>query len=176
MEYVKRKYPRLKQYDYSLPGYYYVTIHMEKDSGTLSRIIPQPCPERATVQFTEEGCIIQEQLLALERRYDYLKIDKYVIMPTHIHAIIRLLEGTLPRTDIPGIIGAFKSLASIEINKVHNTPGKKRFQRSFYDTVLRSEKAYLECWQYIDGNSDQWIVENTKQNTGGGGKPPPYFD
>ena len=176
MEYVKRKYPRLKQYDYSLPGYYYVTMHMEKDAGTLSRIEPLPFPERAVVQVTKEGCIIQEQLLALEHRYDYVKIDKYVIMPTHIHVIIRLLEGSRPRTDIPGIIGAFKSLASIEINKMQNTPGKKRFQRSFYDAVLRNEKAYQECWKYIDGNPDQWIVEKANPNAGGGGKPPPYID
>lgn len=160
MEYPKRKYPRLKQYDYSLPGYYYVTIHSEQDVESLSKIVQMPLPDRAMVQLTENGRIAEKQLILLENRYDYVRIDKYVIMPTHIHVIIRLLEGAGSRPSIPDIIGAYKSLATVAINKEKRTPGQKRFQRSFYDTVLRDEKMYQECWNYIDGNPDKWIPEN----------------
>ena len=66
----------------------------------------------------------------------------------------------MPRPGVPEIVGAYKSLTTREMNQQMNTPGMKRFQRSFYDTVLRTEKAYQECWQYIDGNPDKWLMES----------------
>lgn len=155
MEYENRKYPRLKQYNYSLPGYYFITIHNERDVPPLSDI-RQDGAERASVHLSKEGIVAQEQLWKLEDRFNYLRVDKYVIMPTHIHIIFRLQDGMLPRSGIPEIVGAYKSLVTREINLKMQTPGMKRFQRSFYDTVLRNEKTYQECWLYIDGNPDRW--------------------
>ena len=154
MEYKNRKYPRLKQYDYSLPGYYYITIHNERDVPFLSVIRQEG--EQAKVYLTAEGAVAQEQLRKLEERFDYLRVDKFVIMPTHVHVIFRLLDGILPRPGIPEIVGAYKSLATREMNQRMKSPGMRRFQKSFYDTVLRNEKAYQECWLYIDGNPDRW--------------------
>lgn len=109
--------------------------------------------------LTTEGRIAQEQLKALEQRYPYVRVDKFVIMPTHIHMILRLLEGSMPRAGIPDIIGAYKSLTTRAINEKRHTPGIQQFQRSFYETVLRTEKAYQECWIYIDGNPAKWAQE-----------------
>ena len=160
MEYANRKYPRLKHYDYRLPGYYYVTIHMSENTQALSSVTQVPEPGCAAIQLTAVGEIAQAQLLELESRYPFVRIDKYVIMPTHIHAIIQLIAGELPRADLPAIVGAYKSLTTIAINKSLHTQGKKWFQRSFYDTVLRNETAYQECWQYIDRNPAKWIETN----------------
>ena len=156
MVYKNRKYPRLKEYNYSLPGYYYVTIHNEGNAPLLSRIEPAGGCSRANVKLTRNGMIAKEQLLLLEQRYGYVRIDKYVIMPTHIHAIIRMQDGQLPRPGLTDIMGAYKSLVTREINMLRNTLGRKQFQRSFYDTVLRSEADYQSCWNYIDGNPDKW--------------------
>ena len=109
--------------------------------------------------MTRIGVIATEQLLLLEQRFPYVKIDKYVIMPTHVHAIIRLYDGVLPRPGLTDIVGAYKSLATRTINRVQNTPGQKQFQRSFYETVIRSEAAYQSCWQYIDGNPGKWGMQ-----------------
>ena len=92
----------------------------------------------------------------LEQRFPYVKIDKYVIMPTHIHVIIRLLDGVMPRQGLTDIVGAYKSLTTREINAERNTPGQRQFQRSFYENVIRNETAYQACWTYIDGNPDKW--------------------
>ena len=159
MEYPNRKYPRLKTYDYSLPGYYYVTIHIETGAPNLSVIRNTIPTERAKVCLTKYGVIAKEQLLALDSRYSNLKVDKYVIMPTQIPAILRLLEtDSLPRPSIPDIVGAYKSLTTREMNSKFNTPGQKQFQRSFYETILRNEQSYQECWLYIDGNPDKWYL------------------
>ena len=156
MEYRNRKYPRLKEYDYSLPGYYYVTIHNEHNAPLLSEVEPGNVRRRATIYLTQNGEIALEQLLLLEQRYPYVKMDKYVIMPTHIHAIIRLLDGEMPRSGLTDIVGAYKSLTTRAINVVQNTPGRRQFQRSFYETVIRNEAAYQSCWKYVDGNPDKW--------------------
>ena len=163
MEHKNRKYPRLKEYNYSLPGYYYVTIHNERNASPLSKIIPGSIHCRATSQLTPIGKIVMEQLLLLEQRYPYVKIDKYVIMPTHIHAIIRLYDGAIPRQGVTGIVGAYKSLATRIINMTRNTPGEKQFQRSFYESVIRNEAAYQSCWKYIDENPDQWGLQKEKE-------------
>ena len=111
------------------------------------------------------GSIIREQLLELENRYPYVKIDKYVIMPTHFHAIIRLTGGPEKpdlRPDLSAVIGAFKSLATRAVNEHMGIRGYRVFQVSFYDTVLRNEQAYRECWRYIDGNPSRWLTAQEK--------------
>ena len=133
-----------------------MTIRNEGNAPLLSRIEPTEGCTRANVKLTRNGMIAKEQLLLLEQRYGYVRIDKYVIMPTHIHAIIRMQDGQLPRPGLTDIMGAYKSLVTREINMLRNTLGRKQFQRSFYDTVLRSEADYQSCWNYIDGNSDKW--------------------
>lgn len=163
MEHKNRKYPRLKEYNYSLPGYYYVTIHKERNASLFSWIQPGDMHHRARVRLTENGMLVMEALLSLESRYDYLLVDKYVIMPTHIHVIFRLIPGMLPRLGLTDIVGAYKSLATRAINGAQNTPGRKQFQRSFYETVIRSEAAYRSCWQYIDENPDKWGIREESE-------------
>ena len=161
MEMKKRKHPRLNFYDYSLPGYYYVTIHTEKNVATLSGVRPAAAPAGAVVRLTRLGEIAEQQLLALEQRYSCVRIDKYVIMPNHIHIIIRITEetaGASPRPTLMDVICAYKSLTTRMYNQLSRTPGRKLFQTSFYETVLRNEKAYQECWRYIDGNPAKWLA------------------
>ena len=161
MDYPKRKHTRLKQYDYSLPGYYYVTIHSAANSPILSTVTQEICPAGAAIHLTAAGEAVQQQLLALQKRYSNLIIDKYVIMPNHLHAIVRLTELP-PGQQGPTLMEAirvFKSLATRLCNQRNNTPGKQIFQTSFYETVLRNEAAYLECWRYIDENPLKWLLE-----------------
>ena len=163
MEQKNRKYPRLKEYNYSLPGYYYVTIHNEHNASLLSKIESGDEHCQTVVRLTRIGIIAAEQLMLLEQRYPYVKIDKYVIMPTHIHAIIRLYDGAMPRPGLTDVIGTYKSLVTRAINLTRNTPGQKQFQRSFYESVIRNEAAYQSCWRYIDGNPGKWGLQEERE-------------
>ena len=160
MELPKRKHTRLKNYDYSLPGYYYVTIHASQGGIRFSEVRRGILPNPAEVKLLEAGLVAQRQLFALQERYPYVKIDQYVIMPTHIHAIICLEGGGSPeaRPSLTDIICAYKSLTARQINQQMRTPGRKVFQTSFYETVLRNKKAYEECWKYIAGNPEKWLL------------------
>ena len=158
MERPQRKYPRLKGYDYSMPGYYYVTIHTKLQGNILSRV-GQGCDPG--VQLTKIGKVADQQLWQLETRFPSVRIDKYVIMPTHIHAIIEF-RGELPegqaRASLMDVVGTYKSLVTRAYNGMMDTPGRKIFQTSFYETVLRTDAAYLECWRYIDENPLKWAL------------------
>lgn len=156
MELPKRKHPRLKEYDYSLPGYYYVTIHTADKGTPLSTVGRGLAP---AVTLTRYGMIAEKELFALEKRFDFLKVDKYVIMPTHIHAILCFSAGASPRPTLTDVIGAYKSITTRRCNQFQNTPGQKLFQASFYETVLRNKQAYQECWRYIEENPQKWALE-----------------
>ena len=157
MEYQSRKHPRLKQYDYSLPGCYFVTIHTLPDVPSLSLVQNGNTNQRACIRLLPPGEIARQQLLELEKRFLHMRLDKYVIMPTHIHAILTLTEGS--EVSLTGVVGAYKSLTTRVLNQLFDTPGRKWFQTSFYETVLRNEKAYQECWRYIDENPDKWSLK-----------------
>lgn len=132
----KRKHPRLKNYDYGSNGYYYVTINTHENHNILSKVGRGLAPAEIKITLSPIGKIAEKQLFDLEKRYSGLKIDKYVIMPNHIHAILILNEptaGASPRPTIPDIICTFKSFTTRICNKQFGTPGRKIFQTSFYD-------------------------------------------
>ena len=163
-KYPKRKHPRLKQYDYSQPGYYYVTIHNEKNAPQLSTVGRGLAPAAAVIKLTSQGKEAQRQLQALEERYQAVSVDKYVIMPNHIHIILRLTgetAGASPRPTLTEIIGTYKLFVTRICNQSDQTPGRKIFQTSFYETILRDENMYQKCWRYIEGNPSKWLEEYT---------------
>ena len=109
----QRKHARLKQYDYSAPGAYYITICTQNRCCLFSQIVERGLAP-AEIQLFEYGRIAQEQLLLLEKRYSNLRICQYVIMPNHIHAIIMLENAAndAPSPSITDIICAYKSLVT----------------------------------------------------------------
>lgn len=161
MAFLHRKHPRLKQYDYSQDGYYYVTIHTAANGKKLSEIIKNPEDGTVWTNLTGTGRIAQEQLFELETRFPFVRVDKYVIMPTHIHVIFAFsgqMAGASPRPTLPEVIGTYKSLTTRISNKRDDTPGAKLFQGSFYESVLRNDADYRARWKYIDENSLKWFL------------------
>ncbi|MBQ4091645.1 MAG: hypothetical protein IJC64_04955, partial [Clostridia bacterium] len=78
----KRKHPRLKNYDYTSTGAYFVTICTHNRRCVLSKIVGRGLApaESIGVEYTKFGKIAERNLLLLEKRYSCLKIDRYVIM------------------------------------------------------------------------------------------------
>ena len=92
MELPKRKHVRLKNYDYNTPGYYFVTICTAQKEKILCDIVGTGLPDGPQVQLTEYGEIAQEQLRRMENFYFDIVLEKYVIMPNHIHLLIHSLD------------------------------------------------------------------------------------
>ena len=154
-----RKHPRLNNYDYSAVGAYFITICTDKRRCILSRIVGRGLApaENYTVELTSFGKIAEKQLLSLRERYPHLVIDRYVIMPNHIHIVLGLnneAAGASPRPTIMDIVCAYKSLTTIECRK-HGFD-EKLFQTSFFEHIIRNEKDYDEIIKYIGENPYYW--------------------
>ena len=152
----KRKANRLSNFDYSQSGYYFITICTHNRNKILSKIIVgqglAPAEKIAKTELTAYGKIANQELLNLQKRYVNIKIDKYIIMPDHIHAIIVIKQtaGASPRPTLSNVVCAFKSMVT---RKCHSlTPKIQIWQTSFYDHVIRGENDYSELWKYIDNN------------------------
>ena len=152
MDLPKRKLPRLSGFDYSSENYYSITI------CTHNRKCLFGMPDK----LTRFGRIAQEHILDIENHYDDIRIDRYVIMPNHIHAIVVIgcnpeAERSRPFPTLETIIGQYKSGVSREIHKI--SPGLKIWQKSYFDKIVRNETAYLEVCRYIDENPLKWILD-----------------
>ena len=154
----KRKHPRLKCYDYGTAGAYFVTICTHNRKCLLSRIVGRGLAP-AEIQYTAYGQIAEDQLILLEKRYPSLKIDQFVIMPNHIHAILFLEEAVEvnPRPTLSDIVCAYKSLTTRQCKKVQ--PIDKLFQTSFYEHIIRGCEDYEEIEAYIVNNPKQWELD-----------------
>ncbi len=133
-----------------------MTICTQNRKQILSHIVGQGLAP-AENQLSDYGKIAEQQLLDLENRYTCVKIDKYVIMPNHIHAIIIIKNktaGASPCPTLSDIVCTFKSITTRLCNKEHGT--EKIFQSSFHDHIIRNENDYKEIWQYIDTNPLKW--------------------
>lgn len=153
----QRKRTRLKNYDYSQRGAYFVTICTHHREMLLSHIIVGQGLAPAESKLSEYGKIAEEQLLELENRYSKIKIDKYVIMPNHIHIIIFIKNEKIETNSVitlSDVICAYKSLTTLFCKKKYKV--EKVFQNSFHDHVIRDKKDYQRIWEYIDTNPLSW--------------------
>lgn len=110
--------------------------------------------------LTVYGKIAEKHILNIANHYEGISVDKYVIMPNHIHAIIVIgctpeTERSRPFPTLDTILGLYKSGVSREIHKLSHQ--QKVWQKSYYDQILRNESAYLQACRYIDENPLNWL-------------------
>jgi REP element-mobilizing transposase RayT len=155
----KRKHPRLKRYDYSLNERYFITICTHQKKRLLSVIKVGRGLAPAETLLTDIGKIVETELLALPLRYDDLLIEKYVIMPNHVHVILTLnaSAGASPRPTLMDIVCTFKSLCTRRCKQM--TAIDQLWQTSFYDHIIRDELDYKNIWNYIDNNPARWAED-----------------
>lgn len=100
------------------------------------------------------GIVIENEIYKLNTVYENIKVDKYQIMPNHIHLIIFIYEDSNGRTQfaptISRIIKQFKGSITKQI-------GFSIWQKSFYDRVIRNEKEYQSVWNYIHNNPLKYL-------------------
>ena len=156
MEKHNRKLNRLEYYDYSQNGAYFVTICTQDRKPVLGTIVgdgfpvPNPIGENA-----------EEYSRRISEKYSEVTVDRYVIMPDHIHILLRIDGTGNPSPTMGNVVGWYKYQVTKQVNLLRNMPGEKLFQRSYYDHVIRNQQDYDEIWQYIENNPRKWVI---KQN------------
>ncbi len=153
--YPKRKRNRLEGYDYTQPNYYYVTVCAKNKKslfGEISHCRGVHCAPVQTV-LSPIGKIVEQAILNIPKHYVSMQVDKYIIMPNHIHLILIFRADANGRAmhapTLSTVIGQMKGYAT-------KMCGKQIWQKSFYDRIIRSQSAYEEVWNYIDGNPLKW--------------------
>ena len=160
MEFPIRRSLRLRNYDYSTAGGYFITICTDQKKCILSHIEQGTELDRASIQLTRLGYIAKETIMDLQTRYS-ISIDSFVIMPNHIHMIVVLEKCEKIRT-IGQIIGAYKSLVTKQWRELCNANGikmEKLWQRNYYEHVIRNDSDYWEKTKYIEENPDKWSAD-----------------
>ena len=159
MELTERKPNRIPEYDYSTTGAYFVTICTQDRRKILSDIVgdgfPVPKPY---------GMIAEEMIRQIPMKYPAVSVDRYVVMPDHIHILLRIDTDPIgtgnPSPTLGNIMGWYKYQVTKEVNRQGCTAGEKLFQRSYYDHVIRNQRDYDEIWEYIENNPRKWVTQN----------------
>ncbi|MBP3441852.1 MAG: transposase [Clostridia bacterium] len=161
----ERKINRLKNYNYNTPGSYFITICTENKAEILSEmLVGTGVLDRPKNVLTEYGKIADKQLKRMSDFYSNISVDKYVIMPNHIHLLltIRNVPDGPSGTPVPtnSILARFISTFKRFCNKEY---GRNIWQRGLYDHIIRNEEDYIETLSYIENNSLKWITTHRKR-------------
>ncbi len=176
-----RRSTRLKNFDYSSAGAYFITICTRDRMQILSEIYkPTPtstdetdnhtvgeglAPPEALLKLKPCGKICKEQLQLLENRFPDVTIEDFIIMPDHIHIIIFLRKkagGASPSPTLNDVICAFKSLTSRTCKMLFGI--EKMFQRSYAEHIIRDREDYETRKKYIYENPIRWYYKHMNTN------------
>jgi REP element-mobilizing transposase RayT len=163
---LKRKSIRLRNYDYSQCGAYFITVCTEKRKCIFGDIT------NGKMILNNCGIIAEKELLKLNNETD-VNLESYVIMPNHIHMIFEFPTDVgaiheLPskmsikerrKMKLPKVVGKYKMLASKEINMIRKTPGKKLWQRNYWDHIIRDENDFNVISEYVENNPTKWDLD-----------------
>ena len=152
MELSIRKPTRLKGYDYSSPGAYFITICTKDRKELLGKIVGDDALIVPKNILSEIGKVCDKYINNINSAYENISVDKYVIMPNHIHLLV-VINGTMrassPTSGIETVVRTLTTTVTKEI-------GYSVWQRSYHDHIIRSEEDHKKIWEYIDTNVLKW--------------------
>ena len=140
-----RKNIRLKDWDYSSAGMYFITICTEGKRPILGEV--RTCGEDASVVLSPAGECAERILRRMPG------IDHFIIMPNHIHFLVMIPEDYGEGTRaLPQLVRSYKACVSREL-------GEKIWQRGYYEHVIRNSTDYLSHVKYIVENPLRWVYD-----------------
>lgn len=180
-EKLSRRSIRVRGYDYSLPGYYFVTL-VAKNRECIFGMV-----EGNQIRINEIGELVVICWLKISSHFDNTNLDEFVLMPNHLHGIVVIEEphgrgeashmidletkdqdfgDASPQHPIgtpPGSIGAiiqnFKSISTRKVNSLYFEPGNKIWQRNYYERIIRNDRELNTIRQYIRDNPLNWELD-----------------
>lgn len=178
MLFKERKRNRLKNFDYSGSGYYFVTICTKNREEYFGNVI------NGKMVLNEYGKIVKEYWLDLPNHYTNCELDEFLVMPNHVHCVIVIRNvgaifkspqimnkhnktgeinfAPTKKPTLSQIIKWFKSASTIKIRKHHRL---FQWQRSFYDHIIRNEYELNIIRLYIKINPSKWHEDrNNSEN------------
>jgi putative transposase len=186
-----RRSIRLKGYDYTQAGAYYITIVAQNRTCLFGSVV------NGEVQLNDAGKMLQSQWEALPQRFPNIELDESIVMPNHWHGILVITDKTTnvgampcarpgsgqPSTGQPQgiaptehdhvlgeIVGAWKSIVTDEyidgVRQLNWQPfDRKLWQRNYWEHIVRDEDDLNRIREYIINNPANWeLDENNPKN------------
>ena len=158
MELPKRQKIRLENYDYAQNGAYFITICTHNRKKILSNISVGATNGRPPIlHLTKYGKIVEDGIKNITNKYPSITVDKYIIMPDHIHLILMIQNDKNGRPMVAPTIGRVINQTKGHISK---QIGFSIWQKSYYDHVIRNQEDYNEIFEYIENNPKRYALEN----------------
>jgi len=156
---MQRRSIRWRGYDYTQNGAYFVTLCTHDRSHMLDNTILKQ--------------IVQKTWDDLPKRFPSIVLDEFVIMPNHVHFVLRIESvgsdtekkaGASPAPTLGDVVGAFKSLSARGwlkwVRENESDKSARLWQRNYYDRVIRNEMELNRIRQYIRNNPAQWAQDH----------------
>lgn len=167
---------RLSNYDYSQAGLYFLTICMNNRKCIFGDII------NGKIKLNKFGDIVEREWIKSSIIRDEISLDEWVIMPNHFHGIVNIKGHNKHMGDPPvapttsgkpngpnahsigSLVAGFKSSVTTRINKILGTPGKKLWQRNYWEHIIRNEQELNRIRLYIIENPQNWQQDRLNIN------------
>ncbi len=163
-----RRSIRLKGYDYTQPGAYFVTLLAYQRQCLFCKIT------NGQVSISPIGQILQDQWLKLPDYFPFLALGTFVIMPNHLHGILILKsvskeqaphqqtdEGSGPKGTQPGSVGAIlQTYKSVCTRRARQYADIRIWQPNYYEHIIRTEEEWERIHQYILANPVNWVRDD----------------
>lgn len=172
-----RRSTRLKGYDYSQAGAYFITICCQNMICRFGNIVATACGANLydyQMQLNDFGQIAYNEWLNIGERFPHTELDVFQIMPNHMHGIIVLKDTEVSNgafdqyevskekntaSTIGDIVGSYKSLVAnkcLKIYKSQNNTMGKLWQRNYQEHIFKNERSYQNISTYIIDNPLKW--------------------
>ncbi|MBE6787174.1 MAG: transposase [Ruminococcaceae bacterium] len=149
MELNKRKAIRLKSYNYDQTGAYFITICTKNRKKLFWNNVGATIGRPQKISLSTYGNIVETAIKNIPKYYPAVSVDKYTIMPDHIHLLLQINSDKNGRAmhapTISTVIQQTKGYVTKQI-------GFPLWQKLFYDHVIRDHNDYDEIWQYMENN------------------------
>jgi len=167
-----RRSIRLKDYDYSQSGAYFITCCVNSQICLFGKI------KHDKIHLNDAGIMIKKVWMELSENYPGIETDAFVVMPNHFHGIVILNNvGAGPRAcpkskmTLPDVVHRFKSFTTAQYRKGVKTQYWEPFigklwQRNYYEHIVRNDEDLNRIREYIENNPRNWVNdENYSNNT-----------
>ena len=165
----KRKTPRYQSFDYNSVGVYFITICTQNRRCILSRVVGTGVLDCPQIELTQYGEIADKYIKQLNDFYEHLSVEKYVIMPNHIHFLLWVKENKnktdngQSRTPVPTNVERANSACSQFVSTFkrfcNKEYGENIWQARFNDHIIRNRDDYEEHVKYIYENPIRWYYD-----------------
>lgn len=156
MDHPQRKPNRLREYDYSTPGVYFVTICTKDRKNLLWDNAERGVANPQEVVLSSYGKVVKCAVEKITQHYPMVLVEHYVIMPNHIHLLLHIISNDDGR---PMVAPTISTVVQQMKGHVTKQIGNAIWQKLFHDHVVRCERDYQKIWNYIDGNPMKWAED-----------------